>query len=321
MEVDSNEGPSVLIREAEKDRVDFILRNVDLSVANSIRRTMLAEVPTLAIDLVEIDVNTSVLADEFLAHRLGLIPLISEGIEDLTYSRDCTCDNYCSKCSVTLQLSASCQTESVMNVYASDLQITSHSTSALGSPVIRDPQLRGPLICKLRLHQELSLTCIAKKGIAKEHAKWSPCAAVGFEYDPWNKLKHTDYWYEVDATSEWPKSKNCDWEEAPDPEANFDYKAKPGTYYFDVETVGNLPPNEVVIRSLETLQTKLGAITVELNKDNVEGNEATRANNGGFTTYGRTDYGRSEYGRTDYGGSDGGQVSYGETGFGGASWN
>ena len=48
----------------------------------------------------------------------------------------------------------------------------------------------------------------------------------GFEYDPWNKLKHTDYWYEVDAEAEWPKSKNCDWEEAPDPEAPFDYKNK-----------------------------------------------------------------------------------------------
>ena len=86
------------------------------------RRTIIAEVPTLAIDLVEIDVNTSVLADEFLSHRLGLIPLVSEGIDNLTYSRDCTCDNYCSKCSVTLQLIANCATESTMNVYASDLQ-------------------------------------------------------------------------------------------------------------------------------------------------------------------------------------------------------
>ena len=67
MEIDSHEGPSVTIREAEKDHVNFILKNVDLAVANSMRRTIIAEVPTLAIDLVEIDVNTSVLADEFLS--------------------------------------------------------------------------------------------------------------------------------------------------------------------------------------------------------------------------------------------------------------
>ncbi|KAM9886491.1 hypothetical protein OXX79_014153, partial [Metschnikowia pulcherrima] len=64
MEIDASDaGPRVTIRQTERDRVDFILRGVDLSLANSLRRTMLAEVPTLAIDLVEIDANTSVLAD------------------------------------------------------------------------------------------------------------------------------------------------------------------------------------------------------------------------------------------------------------------
>jgi DNA-directed RNA polymerase II subunit RPB3 len=47
------------------------------------------------------------------------------------------------------------------------------------------------------------MKCIARKGISKEHAKWSPVSAVGFEYDPHNKLRHIDYWYEEDPAKEW----------------------------------------------------------------------------------------------------------------------
>ncbi|KAK6200992.1 45 kDa subunit of RNA polymerase II [Scheffersomyces amazonensis] len=307
--MDRNKDLSVRITNAEKDRVNFELFNVDLSLANSLRRVMLAEVPTLAIDLVEIDINTSVLADEFLSHRLGLIPLISEGIEDLAYSRDCTCDSYCANCSVKLELNSKCDTDSTMSVYASDLAKFQNGSN-LGTPVIRDKNKKGPLICKLRKHQEIKLTCIAKKGIAKEHAKWSPCAAVGFEYDPYNKLKHTDYWYEDDPEEEWPKSENRKFEDPPDKDAPFDYKAKADHFYFDAETVGNLPPDQVVLTALEQLQRKVGDILVGLRDENVETSNAT--NTGGFTTYGRTDY--------ENGGETPGKSPYGEFG-GGSAWN
>ena len=62
MDIDSS-GIKVVVREVEDNRVDFVLQSCSLSLANSLRRVMLAEIPTIAIDLVEINENSSVLPD------------------------------------------------------------------------------------------------------------------------------------------------------------------------------------------------------------------------------------------------------------------
>ena len=51
------------------------LKGIPLQYANALRRICLNGVPIYAIDTVDILVNSSVLADEGIAHRLGLIPL------------------------------------------------------------------------------------------------------------------------------------------------------------------------------------------------------------------------------------------------------
>ncbi len=58
-----------------KDDIDFDLIGVDASIANALRRILLSEVPTIAIEHVWIAVNSSVIQDEVLAHRVGLIPI------------------------------------------------------------------------------------------------------------------------------------------------------------------------------------------------------------------------------------------------------
>jgi len=62
-----------------KEKKIVFKSNMDESIANAIRR-YLNQVPVLAIDEVEIIKNGSALYDETVAHRLGLIPIVSEKV-------------------------------------------------------------------------------------------------------------------------------------------------------------------------------------------------------------------------------------------------
>lgn len=60
-------------------------------------------------------------------------------------------------------------------------------------------------IVKLRQGQELHVECKARKGIGKLHAKLMP-GVVSMQYDPENRLRHTTYWFEESALTEWPEN-------------------------------------------------------------------------------------------------------------------
>lgn len=126
--------PKVKIRELKHDYAKFELRETDVSMANALRRVMISEVPTVAIDLVEIETNSSVLNDEFIAHRLGLIPLTSERAMSMRFSRDCDAcdgDGQCEFCSVEFHLQAKCVTDQTLDVTSRDL----YSTDPTVTPV------------------------------------------------------------------------------------------------------------------------------------------------------------------------------------------
>lgn len=71
----------------EQFESQFSLVGVDAAIANAFRRILIAELPTLAIEDVYILKNTSIIQDEVLSHRLGLIPLKGspEAIRNMTW--------------------------------------------------------------------------------------------------------------------------------------------------------------------------------------------------------------------------------------------
>ncbi|KAJ9159502.1 hypothetical protein P3X46_025008 [Hevea brasiliensis] len=297
--------PKVKIRELKGDYVKFELRDTDASIANALRRVMIAEVPTIAIDLVEIEVNSSVLNDEFIAHRLGLIPLTSERAMSMRFSRDCDAcdgDGQCEYCSVEFHLRAKCISDQTLDVTSKDLYSSDHTVVPVdfSDPAGYDSsEQKGIIIVKLRRGQELRLRAIARKGIGKDHAKWSPAATVTFMYEPdihinedlmeTLTLEEKQSWVESSPTKVFDIDPVTQQVVVVDPEAYtyddevikkaeamgkpglVDIRAKEDSFIFTVESTGAIKASQLVLNAIEVLKQKLDA--VRLSEDTVEADD------------------------------------------------
>src|SRR3989442_13455907 len=99
--------PKVKLIEESGNEVTLQLDGIDRSYANAIRRFCLSEGPSMAIDDVVILENSSVLYDEILSHRLGMVPLNTD-LERYILPEKFDCGNAlcCQKCRVLRVLDA-----------------------------------------------------------------------------------------------------------------------------------------------------------------------------------------------------------------------
>jgi DNA-directed RNA polymerase subunit D len=151
----------VKILENKEQKISFLIEKFPIAYVNTLRRTIMEEVPTMAIEDVEFFTNDSVLYDEMIAHRLGLIPLTTD-LKTYNLPEECSCKGAgCAKCQVKLTL----KVKGPKTVYASDLKTT--------DPKIK-PVYPEIIIAKLLEGQELELEATAQLGKGKNHMKWSP---------------------------------------------------------------------------------------------------------------------------------------------------
>ena len=160
--------PQIDVIESDPSHLRIRLKGVDRSYANAIRRIAISQVPCMAIDDVVILENSSVMFDELIAHRLGLIPL-STDLDRFNLPEDCDCKSAlgCPKCRVLLVLDAEA-TDKVKTVASGDL-------------VSEDPEIK-PIsdsipIVKLAPGQKVKLEAYARLGKGSEHAKWQPTSS------------------------------------------------------------------------------------------------------------------------------------------------
>ncbi len=155
--------------------IRFMVSGISTAFANALRRAMMAEVPTMAIEDCMIVENSSIMFDEILSHRLGLIPLTTD-LDSYVLPEECSCkaELGCNRCRVSLSLEAETGEES-RYVFSSELRSE--------NPEVRPVSDSIP-IAKLAPGQRIRLEAYARLGKGAEHSKWQPVPACGYKYLP-----------------------------------------------------------------------------------------------------------------------------------------
>ncbi|KAJ6823076.1 uncharacterized protein M6B38_385360 [Iris pallida] len=190
----------VEVKRLTEDEIEFDMVGIDASLANAFRRILIAEVPTMAIEKVLVVNNTSVIADEILAHRLGLIPLkVDPRLFEYLSENDAPNERN----TIVYRLDVSCGKDSPRITVKSDQlkwlpngsgllrgtqSYTSFSCSQESLPEFSEnpPKLMHDdiTIAKIGPGQAIELEAHAVKGIGKVHAKWSPVATAWYRMLP-----------------------------------------------------------------------------------------------------------------------------------------
>jgi len=317
--------PKVEILHLQPHEIKFILSETDTSVANAIRRIMIAEVPTLTIDLVEFAENSTVLNDEYIAHRLGLIPIryqpheSDKGMDcsDVFMShRECICYERCNRCSVEFDIDKTYTVTGDEDEVLAPLTVTSRDLITNNdtvepahflSPEEQDEaQDEGIAIVKMGPNQKLKATAIARLGIAKEHAKWSPVAVATYRFWPEIHINHEacaaltmeqkqelvdvcpDRILELDEVTGELREVEQAWDMAtytedldfaqkamkkrPEDDDFVTVKHSKDRFIFSVETTGAIDADELLLAALRVLKKRLNDLARELETIKEQGN-------------------------------------------------
>ena len=261
----------IRLLEKNKDNttISFLVRGVTPSFINTLRRAIISNVPTMAIEDVEFKQNSSVLYDEIIAHRLGLLPLKTD-LKSYELPSECKCKGEgCARCNVQLSL----KVKGPKTVYASDLKSN--------DPNIVPVYDNTPIV-KLNKDQELQLVATACLGYGKQHTKWSPGIAFYKNKPVINEIETKKG---VDFVEPAPKGfftstkgklqlnkdfiTDGDWfgtylhEESG---KTVEVTGSPGEYIFYIESFGQLRCKDIVIKAFDLLSKKFNEFAEEIKK-------------------------------------------------------
>jgi DNA-directed RNA polymerase subunit D len=254
----------------------MVIEDVDTAFMNSLRRIILAEVPAMAIDEVVVIENSSLLHDEILAHRMGLIPLKTD-LDSYNLPEECTCKSElgCNLCRVSLTMDVDAK-DSNRTVYSGDL--------VSENPNIEPVSVKIPLV-KLAPDQRIRLEAYARLGKGEKHAKWQPVSVCAYKHFPKVKVsekecdacgkcvevcpkrvlkvsedgKKIELRNVIDCTVCKDCITNC-----PKSPAAIDVSWQKDVFVLDIESTGSLPTERIVLEALKILDKKAESFLEQL---------------------------------------------------------
>jgi DNA-directed RNA polymerase subunit D len=155
---------SLEIVSKDEHKMSVKLKGIPLQYSNALRRLCLNGIPIFAIDTIDIIENSSVLPDEGLAHRLGLVPIKTDlGRFNEPSKCDCQSEVGCSNCKVMLVLDSGAS-DVTKTIFTDELTSEDDSVKPVSDKI--------PIV-QLAPGQRVKIECYARLGRGREHAKWN----------------------------------------------------------------------------------------------------------------------------------------------------
>jgi len=225
--------------------VEFVVRNTTAAFANGVRRAIIGDVPTLSVDTVDFYENTSVMFDEVLALRFGLVPLTTD-LDSYELPDEGEEGGVANEVTLTVDVEAE---DEDMTVRSSDLESE--------DPAVQPADENIPLI-RLKPGQAVVAECRARLGKGRDHARHQGGVSVGYKH--LHRLVE-DGGEERDAIRGVVETPDGELVDVTDERGIGEYDGHgveevEDAFVFHVESDGSLEPSELVLRATETLSQR-----------------------------------------------------------------
>jgi DNA-directed RNA polymerase subunit D len=255
-----------------EDTIRFLVEGVNTAFTNTLRRAMLAEVPTMTIEDIFYFDNSSLVPDEILANRLGFTPLKTD-LDNYVLPEECDCNAElgCPRCRAVLTLDVESK-EDTITVYSGDLTPDDPNIAPANSKIV---------LAKLAKDQAIRFEAYAQLGQGKVHAKWSPVSMCVYQNVSLVPIEDMEKAQECIVDSgdaaiiegkslkiiDIKKFESCySCRELVNREIIID-GLKSDEFLFTVESTGALPPTRIVSEAVKILKKRLEILTSKIDAD------------------------------------------------------